>query len=1834
MMSKIEFFMKKIFFCLCLFCSIIAKAQVDDNTIVAMNLVTKNQTAIGLSTTDLSNIIVSNAYFDKTTNLMMVYLQQSHYNLPVYNQLQVLAFKNDVLVSNSGSRIKAIEKITKGNKGIPQISAEMAVMTALSDRKLPTTQKPIVVGSEKNGHLVVFDNMGISRENITAELMWVPLEDGKKVVLAWQVYIIPVSSSDYWMIRINAIDNSIIGVNNLTVYCNWDDHSKEKLSKKNSPQKDVEKNNAPATLFDLFDIRASNQKQQSSSRPSMISNATYRVVPFPYESPKHFTDTTALVTNPWSAAPGNATTLNWHNNGTTDYIYTRGNNVWAQEDANNNNGTGTPATSTTTVDPLNFNFVPNFTVTPTQTTPVKNQQFNITNLFYWNNIMHDVMYQYGFDEVSGNFQASNMGRGGSGNDYVLADAQDGGGTFNANFATPADGTSGRMQMYLWGGTPQKDGDVDNGVMCHEYAHGISNRLTGGPSQAGCLQNNEQMGEGWSDYYGLMFTQDWANSDTSSGRLSSRPVGTYANNQSPTGAGIRTQKYSTNLTVNSRKYATSISAESHTRGEIWCATLWDMTWNIITQLNSINPNLYDANGGGGNTIALKLVTEGMKLQPCSPGFIDGRNAILKADQILYGGAYSCAIWEAFRRRGMGPLASQGSSNSVTDQVTDFTLGTASLQLTESVSQVPEGQTITFTNTLTAGNCAAVVNFKLTDTLPSNVTYVSGGTYTTSNRVVSFVVNLNPGQTQAYAFTVRLNTGSYYPTISLFEDSVPGFIVPPTWTTTSTTATNWDVSSARSYSPTNSYFSSNLDVPSDEKLTLTNAINLGANPPSLTFRHWYNAESTYDGGVLEVSTNNGVTWTDMSANIISGGYTYLMDTSTILKTRKAWTGSSNDKFIKTKVRLTTYANQNIKIRFRFTSDEGTANEGWYVDDIAIKDQAVVEMQSNLFNAAFARVATSDTFAIILPVSTCTGASINTQPLNTSVCIGDSARFNVVASGTNPTYQWQISIDGGITFTDISGAIGNAYAILCNNNNQNNQRFRVVVSTTCGNATSNPVTLTVNILPSITTSPVNASNVCIGSNNTFSVIATGTSLTYQWQISTNGGGLFANINGAISATYSITNTLFSQNNNQYRVVISGPCTGVVTSLPATLTVSASTNSSTTQAACDSYVWNSVTYSASGNYQYNYTNGNGCPSVDTLHLTINSGSHLSSTASACGSYVWSKNGQTYTSSGNYTYSYTNGNGCLSADTLHLTINPISNTGSTISNCTSYLWKGTTYTTSGTYTFANGCSTDTLHLTIKATSSSTAANAACSSYSWNGITYTTSGTKTWTGTNAAGCDSTATLNLTIKQPTISNASASACISYSWNGTTYTTSGTNSWTGTNAAGCDSTAILNLIIKQPTSFTQVVSSCSFYIWHGNTYTTSTNSPIWTGVNAAGCDSLVTLNLTIKLPSSSTESPVSVCSSYSWHGITYTTSGTKTWIGTNAVGCDSVVSLDLNIKATTSSTEPPVSICETYSWHGSTYSTSGTKTWTGNNAAGCDSIVTLNLTIKKATSSITSMGKCPNELPFVWNSLTFNNAGSQTAILTNAAGCDSSATLNFIIKQPTSSTQIVSACGSYSWHGNTYSSSTNTPTWTGTNAVGCDSVVTLNLTIKQATSSTEAPVSICEKYSWHGSTYSTSGTKTWIGTNAVGCDSMVSLALTIRNSTTSSITIDTSSYSYTWNGTTYNYSGTYTDTATNAAGCDSTITLHLTLPSISVISQNPTIKGIFKVNLGAFKIDNITSKNIQISIYDANGKKILLQKLTTLGTTDINLLRNANGIYFIRIQSADNSIKYSAKVLKGN
>ncbi|MFN4971689.1 MAG: T9SS type A sorting domain-containing protein, partial [Bacteroidota bacterium] len=165
---------------------------------------------------------------------------------------------------------------------------------------------------------------------------------------------------------------------------------------------------------------------------------------------------------------------------------------------------------------------------------------------------------------------------------------------------------------------------------------------------------------------------------------------------------------------------------------------------------------------------------------------------------------------------------------------------------------------------------------------------------------------------------------------------------------------------------------------------------------------------------------------------------------------------------------------------------------------------------------------------------------------------------------------------------------------------------------------------------------------------------------------------------------------------------------------------------------------------------------------------------------------------------------------------------------------------------------------------------------------------------------------------------------------------------------------------------------------------------------------TLNLTVKSTSSSTTN-LSICPSdlpYLWNGLTFTSAGTQTKTGfTNAVGCDSSATLNLTVKSTSSSTTN-VSICPSdlpYVWNGLTFTAAGTQTKTGfTNAVGCDSSATMNLTIKSTSSSTTNVSICPSDLPYVWNGLTFTSAGTQTKTgLTNAVGCDSTATLNLTV-----------------------------------------------------------------------------------------------------------------------------------------------------------------------------------------------------------------------------------------------
>ncbi len=139
--------------------------------------------------------------------------------------------------------------------------------------------------------------------------------------------------------------------------------------------------------------------------------------------------------DPW--LPASATTTN-------------GNNVHAYLDLDGvngfQNGGGDLIAETTSARTFDYAFDPNATLNADV------RKSAVVNLFYMNNWLHDWFYDSGFDEVSGNAQANNLGRGGNGGDVLLAEGQDSSGRNNANMATPSDGGSPRMQMFLFDGS--------------------------------------------------------------------------------------------------------------------------------------------------------------------------------------------------------------------------------------------------------------------------------------------------------------------------------------------------------------------------------------------------------------------------------------------------------------------------------------------------------------------------------------------------------------------------------------------------------------------------------------------------------------------------------------------------------------------------------------------------------------------------------------------------------------------------------------------------------------------------------------------------------------------------------------------------------------------------------------------------------------------------------------------------------------------------------------------------------------------------------------------------------------------------------------------------------------------------------------------------------------------------------------------------------------------------------------------------------------------------------------------------------------------------------------
>ena len=532
----------------------------------------------------------------------------------------------------------------------PALSAADAASALARHNRLPGGAFGVVERAAGVDRRTLLSDGGVAAGPVPARLVWRRDEAGA-VALAWEVTLEEASGEHAWLGYVDARTGAVLAQTDLVVHDTFG----------HGPFLAAER--APVSpLLDGAWRTPAPAPASATAGSSMVP--TYRVYPVPVEAPIYASTTPpadgrTVVSNP---ANTTASPQGWHSTGSTSYTTTRGNNVHAYTDVDANNSPDS-GSSPSGGSGLTFDFPINLNQAPSAYRPA-----SVTNLFYWNNVIHDVLYQYGFDEASGNFQVNNFGRGGSGNDDVRAEGQDGSGTNNANFYTPSDGSRPRMQMYI--GTysnPDVDGSFDNGVVVHEYGHGVSNRLTGGRTQAGCLGNGEQMGEGWSDWYAMMFTQRPGDS-----RTQARGMGNYLFDYGVNGGGIRLAPYSTSFSVNGYTYGDTRSMSAvHQIGFVWATILWEVTWDMI-DAHGFSADLYNAGGSAGNQMMLQLVTEGMKLQPCSPGFVTGRDGILAADQALYGGAHLATLRAAFARRGLGYSASQGSSSRTSDNVEAFDL----------------------------------------------------------------------------------------------------------------------------------------------------------------------------------------------------------------------------------------------------------------------------------------------------------------------------------------------------------------------------------------------------------------------------------------------------------------------------------------------------------------------------------------------------------------------------------------------------------------------------------------------------------------------------------------------------------------------------------------------------------------------------------------------------------------------------------------------------------------------------------------------------------------------------------------------------------------------------------------------------------------------------------------------------------------------------------------------------------------------------------------------------------------------------------------------------------
>jgi len=984
-----------------------------------------------------------------------------------------------------------------------------------------------------------------------------------------------------------------------------------------------EKHLATAVAMDEKIAALKNKSTFGFLEKSMLAPAVdhqYSVLALPAESPIDLSATnTQTMVSVLSAGDAVASPYGWNKTSGSEIQDTKGNNVYSFYDASPGPLGGAPSgvapASTIGVNGAStwdyawdLSKEPEFNSPGTPNNPFPNRSAAIVNLFYMNNMMHDIFYGFGFNEANRNFQEVNNfvedpsigDRGGLANDGLLAQAQDGGGTNNANMLTLADGVNGQMQMYLWtaaipgdivyidqnsydsnynvsggvqytaiqgsfpgspeadtdlskarvgdyiivqgnsngstpgssegcgaseasgtglpydnqlevdgniavidrgscsfvekvvsaelsgaiaaivinnvpgsgpagmggsdsqsyvinipsvmigyedgkelkaaiiaakensefisgklflegGTTPKRDGDFDNGVIAHEYGHGISTRLSiradGG---LGTLSGDEQGGEGWSDFWGLYTTlrqNDLAPATAAhpNGVLPTRGIGNYVTYKNPTDKGIRPKPYSTDTAVNGYTYAGSANGLGignpeitvpHGVGFIWCSMLYDVFQEFVDVYgfnddifeSGLNIDLSDAAHSGGNNIFNRLVLEGLKIQPASGSFADQRDAILAADALLFPSETRCGgskhfkmIWEGFAKRGLG-FQEDGNygSNAIGDERDSFGIPPAcggatppALTVAYSVPYlIPAGGSLQYDITVSVSEGTAT-DLELVAKIPtgSNMTFEAATddiSPNASNELIWTVGDVLAGSSIVKTVTMNTDETVFTSINTLFDmesENGEGSASSGAAVFAGSAGDQWALNTAATYRGSQAWFVKDPDNLSEQMLTFTLAAVTEA-AEEMVFFHRYATEQGFDGGVVEYSSN-GNTWNKIDdADFTKNGYNDTVPAGNNTQITGEAFGGNSSGYIQSIANLPAGVSA---VRFRFAADVGTGSTGWWIDDL---------MVGNVPTYAFSDAVATST----LPVQTSPeGNTITASAMATSLIVDGSTLAN---------------------------------------------------------------------------------------------------------------------------------------------------------------------------------------------------------------------------------------------------------------------------------------------------------------------------------------------------------------------------------------------------------------------------------------------------------------------------------------------------------------------------------------------------------------------------------------------------------------------------------------------------------------------------------------------------------------------------------------------------------------------------------------------------------------------------------------------------------------------------